>query len=334
MPRDHVIPRESVRPGDRLRGYLFDVRSEPKGPQLFVSRTAPELVVELFKLEVPEVGEGMIEILAAARDPGSRAKIAVRTSDSRIDPVGACVGMRGSRVQAVSNELNGERVDIILWNDNPAQFVINAMSPADVVSIVIDEEAGSMDVAVKEENLSQAIGRGGQNVRLASQLTGWELNVMNEEEAASKSEQEAGRLVESFMEQLHVDEDVAAVLVEEGFSTVDEVAYVPVAEMLSIREFDEEIVTLLRDRAKDVLLTRAIASEESLDHEPAEDLLGMEEMDETLAFNLARNGVVTMEDLAEQSVDELTEMVGIDEERAAKLIMKAREPWFAEVETQ
>ncbi len=276
----------------------------------------------------------MIEILAAARDPGSRAKIAVRTSDSRIDPVGACVGMRGSRVQAVSNELNGERVDIILWNDNPAQFVINAMSPADVVSIVIDEEAGSMDVAVKEENLSQAIGRGGQNVRLASQLTGWELNVMNEEEAASKSEQEAGRLVESFMEQLHVDEDVAAVLVEEGFSTVDEVAYVPVAEMLSIREFDEEIVTLLRDRAKDVLLTRAIASEESLDHEPAEDLLGMEEMDETLAFNLARNGVVTMEDLAEQSVDELTEMVGIDEERAAKLIMKAREPWFAEAETQ
>jgi N utilization substance protein A len=334
VPRDHVIPRESVRPGDRLRGFLFDVRSEPKGPQLFVSRTGPELLIELFKLEVPEVGEGLIEILAAARDPGSRAKIAVRTSDSRIDPVGACVGMRGSRVQAVSNELNGERVDIILWNDNPAQFVINAMSPADVVSIVIDEEARSMDVAVKEENLSQAIGRGGQNVRLASQLTGWELNVMNEEEAAAKSEQEAGRLVQIFMEQLNVDEDVAAVLVEEGFSTVDEVAYVPMSEMTSIREFDEEVVTQLRDRAKDVLLTRAIASEESLDEEPAADLLGMDGMDEALAFNLARNGVVTMEDLAEQSVDELTEITGLDEERAARLIMKAREPWFAEAENE
>jgi N utilization substance protein A len=334
VPRDHVIPRESVRPGDRLRGYLFDVRSEPKGPQLFVSRTAPELLVELFKLEVPEVGEGLIEILAAARDPGSRAKIAVRTSDLRIDPVGACVGMRGSRVQAVSNELNGERVDIILWNDNPAQFVINAMSPADVVSIVIDEEAMSMDVAVKEENLSQAIGRGGQNVRLASQLTGWELNVMSEEEAAAKSEQEAGRLVQSFTDQLNVDEDVAVVLVEEGFSSVDEVAYVPLSEMMAIREFDEEIVTQLRDRAKDVLLTRAIASEESLDLEPAEDLLGMEGMDEALAFNLARNGVVTMEDLAEQSVGELTEMAGVDDERAAQLIMKAREPWFAEAENQ
>jgi transcription termination/antitermination protein NusA len=333
-PRDQVIPRESVRPGDRLRAYLFEVRSEPKGPQLFVSRTAPELLIELFKLEVPEVGEGLIEILAAARDPGSRAKIAVRAMDSRIDPVGACVGMRGSRVQAVSNELNGERVDIIPWSDNPAQFVINAMSPADVVSIVIDEEAGSMDVAVKEENLSQAIGRGGQNVRLASQLTGWELNVMNEEDAATKSEQEAGRLVESFMEQLHVDEDVAAVLVEEGFSSVDEVAYVPLSEMMAIREFDEEIVTLLRDRAKDVLLTRAIANEESLVQEPAEELLQMEGMDEDLAATLARNGVVTMEDLAEQSVDELVEMAGVDAERAAVLIMKAREPWFAEAQSE
>jgi len=334
VPRDHVIPRESVRPGDRLRGYLYEVRSEAKGPQLFVSRTAPELLVELFKLEVPEVGEGIIEILAAARDPGSRAKIAVRTRDPRIDPVGACVGMRGSRVQAVSNELNGERVDIILWDENPAQFVINAMSPADVVSIVIDEEARSMDVAVKEENLSQAIGRGGQNVRLASQLSGWELNVMSEEEAAEKSEQEAHKLVESFMEQLHVGEDVAGVLVEEGFSTVDEVAYVPLAEMLSIREFDEEIVNTLRERAKDVLLTRAIASEESLDQAPAEDLLNMEGMDEPLAFTLARHGVVTMEDLAEQSVDELKEIAGLDEERAAILIMKAREPWFADAENE
>jgi len=334
IPREHVIPRESVRPGDRLRAYLFEVRSESKGPQLFASRTAPELMTELFKLEVPEVGEGLIEILAAARDPGSRAKIAVRTLDSRVDPVGACVGMRGSRVQAVSNELSGERVDIILWNDNPAQFIINAMSPADVVSIIVDEEARSMDVAVKEENLSQAIGRGGQNVRLASQLTGWELNVMNEEEAAVKSEQEAGRLVEDFMEQLRVDEDVATVLVEEGFSTVDEVAYVPMSELIAIRRFDADTVTLLRDRAKDVLLTRAIASEESLAREPAPDLLQMEGMDRALALNLARNGVVTMEDLAEQSLDELVELVGIDAEQAAMLIMKAREPWFAEAENE
>lgn len=333
VPREHVIPRESVRPGDRLRAYLFEVRSESKGPQLFASRTAPELMIELFRLEVPEVGEGLIEILAAARDPGSRAKIAVRALDARIDPVGACVGMRGSRVQAVSNELSGERVDIILWNDNPAQFIINAMSPADVVSIIVDEEARGMDVAVKEENLSQAIGRGGQNVRLASQLTGWELNVMNEEEAAVKSEQEAGRLVEDFMEQLRVDEDVATVLVEEGFSTVDEVAYVPMSELMAIRRFDADTVTLLRDRAKDVLLTRAIASE-SLAREPAPDLLQLEGMDQALALSLARNGVVTMEDLAEQSLDELVELVGIDAEQAARLIMKAREPWFAEAENE
>lgn len=333
VPREHVIPRESVRPGDRLRAYLFEVRSESKGPQLFASRTAPELMIELFRLEVPEVGEGLVEILAAARDPGSRAKIAVRALDARIDPVGACVGMRGSRVQAVSNELSGERVDIILWNDNPAQFIINAMSPADVVSIIVDEEARGMNVAVKEENLSQAIGRGGQNVRLASQLTGWELNVMNEEEAAVKSEQEAGRLVEDFMEQLRVDEDVATVLVEEGFSTVDEVAYVPMSELMAIRRFDADTVTLLRDRAKDVLLTRAIASE-SLAREPAPDLLQLEGMDQALALSLARNGVVTMEDLAEQSLDELVELVGIDAEQAARLIMKAREPWFAEVENE
>jgi len=333
VPREHVIPRESVRPGDRLRAYLFEVRSESKGPQLFASRTAPELMIELFRLEVPEVGEGLIEILAAARDPGSRAKIAVRALDARIDPVGACVGMRGSRVQAVSNELSGERVDIILWNDNPAQFIINAMSPADVVSIIVDEEARGMDVAVKEENLSQAIGRGGQNVRLASQLTGWELNVMNEEEAAVKSEQEAGRLVEDFMEQLRVDEDVATVLVEEGFSTVDEVAYVPMSELMAIRRFDADTVTLLRDRAKDVLLTRAIASE-SLAREPAPDLLQLEGMDQAVALSLARNGVVTMEDLAEQSLDELVELVGIDAEQAARLIMKAREPWFAEAENE
>jgi N utilization substance protein A len=330
VPRDHVIPRESVRVSDRLRGYLFDVRAEAKGPQLFVSRTAPELLIELFKLEVPEVGEGMIQILGAARDPGARAKIAVRTKDPRIDPVGACVGMRGSRVQAVSNELNGERVDIILYDDNPAQYVINAMSPADVVSIVIDEEARSMDVAVKDENLSQAIGRGGQNVRLASQLTGWELNVMNEEEAAAKSEQEAHRSVQSFMDQLGVDENLAAILVDEGFSTVDEVAYVPLVEMQAIAELDDETINALRERAKDVLLTRAIASEEVIGGEPSDDLLDMEGMDEALALALAALGVSTMDELAEQSVDELMEIEGMDEERAARLIMKAREPWFAE----
>jgi len=330
VPRDHVIPRESVRAGDRLRGYLFDVRSEAKGPQLFVSRTIPELLIELFKLEVPEVGEGMVEILAAARDPGARAKIAVRTKDARIDPVGACVGMRGSRVQAVSNELNGERVDIILWDSNPAQFVINAMSPADVVSIVIDEESRSMDVAVKDENLSQAIGKGGQNVRLASQLSGWELNVMSEEAAAAKSEQESRRLMQGFMDQLGIDENLAGVLVDEGFTTVDEVAYVPLTEMQAIDELDEDSVNWLRERAKDVLLTRAIASEEGVGTEPADDLLGMEGMDETLALALAARGVATVEDLAEQSVDELMEIEGMDEERAAQLIMKAREPWFAD----
>jgi N utilization substance protein A len=330
VPRDHVIPRESVRPGDRLRGYLYDVRSEPKGPQLFVSRTAPELLIELFKLEVPEVGEGLIQILGAARDPGSRAKIAVKTMDARIDPVGACVGMRGSRVQAVSNELNGERVDIILWDDNPAQYVINAMSPADVVSIVIDEEARSMDVAVKEENLAQAIGRNGQNVRLASQLTGWELNVMNEEDAAAKGEQEAIRSVQNFMDQLGVDENLAAILVEEGFSTVDEVAYVPLVEMQAIDELDDDTIELLRERANDVLLTRAIATEEDGSRDPALDLLDMEGMDESLAFALAERGVATVEDLADQSVDDLLDIDGMDRERAARLIMKAREPWFAD----
>ncbi|AFL75044.1 transcription termination factor NusA [Thiocystis violascens] len=330
IPREHLIPRESVRSGDRMRGYLYDVRSELKGPQLFVSRTAPELLIELFKLEVPEVGEGLIQILGAARDPGSRAKIAVRTTDPRIDPVGACVGMRGARVQAVSNELNGERVDIILWDDNPAQFVINAMSPADVVSIVIDEEARSMDVAVKEENLAQAIGRFGQNVRLATQLTGWELNVMNEQDAAVKSEQEAQRSVQNFVIQLGVDESIAAVLVEEGFTSVDEVAYVPLAEMQAIDEFDDDTIDMLRERANDVLLTRAIASEEDAGPEADDDLLSLEGMDETLADALAALGIATLDDLAEQSVDELMEIEGMDEERAGRLIMKAREHWFVD----
>ncbi len=333
IPREEMIPRESVRSGDRVRGYLYDIRPEVRGPQLFVSRTCPELLIELFKLEVPEVGDSLIDIIGAARDPGLRAKIAVKANDKRIDPVGACVGMRGSRVQAVSNELNGERVDIILWNDTPAQFVINAMSPADVFSIIVDEEKGSMTVAVEEENLSQAIGRGGQNVRLASELTGWELNVMNEAEASEKSEAEARELVEKFMGWLDVDEEVAIILVQEGFSTLDEVAYIEIEEMLAIEEFDQDIVDELRERAKDVLLTQAIAKEEKLsDAEPEEDLLNMDGMDRKLAYELAQIDVKSMEDLAEQSVDELMVIDEMDEERAAQLIMTARAPWFADEE--
>ncbi|HKK14470.1 MAG TPA: transcription termination factor NusA [Gammaproteobacteria bacterium] len=329
--REEMIPREAVRPGDRLRGYLKEVRSEQRGPQLFVSRVAPEFLIELFKLEVPEVGQGLIEILGAARDPGLRAKIAVKSNDQRIDPVGACVGMRGSRVQAVSNELSGERIDIILWNENPAQFVINAMSPAEVVSIVVDEDSHSMDLAVGEEQLSQAIGRGGQNVRLASQLTGWELNVMTEAQAEAKSEAESQTLQGMFMEQLDVDEEVAAILVQEGFSSVEEVAYVPTQELLAVEEFDEDIVEELRGRARDVLLTKAIVSEEKFGGaEPAADLLEMDGMDQPLAHALAERGVVTREDLAEQAVDDLLDIEGMDEERAAQLIMTARAPWFAE----
>jgi len=330
IPREDMIARETVRPNDRLRGYLREVRTEPRGPQLFVSRTAPEFLIEMFKLEVPEVGQGMIDIMGAARDPGLRAKIAVRSNDSRLDPVGACVGMRGSRVQSVSNELAGERIDIILWDDNPAQFVINAMSPAEVLSIVMDEDRHSMDIAVAEEKLSQAIGRGGQNIRLASQLTGWDLNVMNEEQAADKSEAEAAELQNMFMENLDVDEEVAVILVQEGFSSIEEVAYVPTSEMTQIEEFDEDIVEELRARARDALLTKAIASEEQVTGEPAEDLLSMDGMDKELAFNLAAQGICTMEDLAEQAVDDLVELVGLEAERAGELIMTARAPWFAE----
>jgi len=331
VPRDQMVPREPVRPQDRIKALLVEVRSEPRGPQLFMTRTSPQFLVELFKIEVPEVGQGLINILGAARDPGLRAKISVRTNDPRIDPVGACVGMRGARVQAVSNELNGERVDIILWNSNPAQFVINAMSPADVVSIVVDEEAHSMTVAVSEENLSQAIGRGGQNIRLASQLTGWTLNVMDEVQAEEKSEAEAHELQKLFTEQLDVDEEIAAILVQEGFSSIEEVVYVPNSELLAIEEFDEDIVEELRGRARDVLLTQAIMKEEKIgDAEPAEDLLTMEGMDQELAFELASRGVVTMEDLAEQAVDDLLAIEGMDAERAGALIMTARAPWFAE----
>jgi N utilization substance protein A len=329
ISRDQMIPREPVRAQDRIKAFLKDVRSEPRGPQLFLTRTAPEFLVELFKLEVPEVGQSTIEILGAARDPGVRAKIAVRSKDPRLDPVGACVGMRGSRVQAVSNEIAGERVDIIPYDENPAQFVINAMQPAEVVSIVMDEEAHAMDIAVAEDKLSQAIGRGGQNIRLASELTGWELNVMTEQAAEEKSESEARGLVENFMKQLDVDEEVATILAQEGFSTIEEIAYVPASELSGIEEFDENIVKELRDRARDVLLTQAIASEEKIDAaEPAQDLLDVEGMDRELAFLLASHGVVTREDLAEQAVDDLLEINEMDAERAATLIMAARKHWF------
>jgi N utilization substance protein A len=329
VPRIDMIPREQVKPQDRLKAYLKEVRSELRGPQLFMSRTAPEFLIELFKLEVPEVGQGLIQILGAARDAGVRAKIAVRSNDPRIDPVGACVGMRGSRVQAVSNEIAGERVDIIPFNENAAQFVINAMSPAEVLSIVVDEDAHSMDIAVAEDKLSQAIGRGGQNIRLASQLTGWDLNVMTQSDAEAKSESESRELVENFMKQLDVDEDVATILVQEGFSSVEEIAYVPQAEIASIEEFDEEMIRELRNRARDVLLTQAIASEESLDQQmPAEDLLLLEGMKPDLALALARRGVRTREDLADQAVDEILDIEGLSQEEAGRLIMKAREHWF------
>jgi len=329
--REEMIPREAVRPGDRLRGLLRDVSAEQRGPQLFVTRVAPEFLLELFKLEVPEVGQDLIDIIAAARDPGLRAKIAVKSNDPRIDPVGACVGMRGSRVQTVSTELSGERVDIILWDDNPAQFVINAMSPAEVSSIVMDEDAHTMDVAVAEEQLSQAIGRAGQNVRLASQLTGWVLNVMDEVQAEEKGETEAAELQKMFIEKLDVDQEIAAILVQEGYSSIEEIIYVPNSELLAIEEFDEEMVEELRGRARDVLLTQAIMNEERIgDNEPARDLLEMEGMDEALAYELAGRGVITMEDLAEQAVDELMEIEGMNEERAGSLIMTARAPWFAE----
>ncbi|MGB5338283.1 MAG: transcription termination/antitermination protein NusA, partial [Gammaproteobacteria bacterium] len=308
-----------------------EVSAEQRGPQLFISRVAPEFLLELFSLEVPEVGQGLIEILAAARDPGLRAKISVKSNDPRIDPVGACVGMRGSRVQTVSTELSGERVDIILWDENPAQFVINAMSPAEVASIVVDEDTHTMDIAVVEEQLSQAIGRAGQNVRLASQLSGWELNVMDESQAEEKSEAEAAELQAMFKKQLDVDEEIAAILVQEGFSTIEEIVYVPNSELLQIEEFEEDMVEELRGRARDVLLTQAIMNEEKLgDVEPAPDLLEMEGMDRGLAYELAGHGVITMEDLAEQAVDELMVIEGMDEQRAGALIMTARAPWFAE----
>ncbi|MCH2454474.1 transcription termination factor NusA [uncultured Idiomarina sp.] len=330
--RDEMLPRESVRPGDRIRGLLYDVKPEARGAQLFVSRTHPEFLLELFRIEVPEIGEEMIELRGAARDPGSRAKIAVKSNDKRIDPVGACVGMRGARVQAVSGELGGERVDIVLWDDNPAQFVINAMAPAEVASIVVDEDAHTMDIAVADDNLAQAIGKGGQNVRLASQLTGWTLNVMTEEEFTEKNEAETQRLLNLFISSLDIDEDFATVLVEEGFSSLEEVAYVPVAEFLEIDGMDEDIVEELRGRARAYLTTKALANEESLESaEPDETLLNLEGMDRHLAYVLASKGVTTLEELAEQGIDDLADIEELDEQQAGDLIMKARNIcWFSE----
>ena len=328
VARDRSIPREAVRAGDRLRGYLYEVRPELRGPQLFVSRTAPELMMELFKLEVPEVGQGLVEIKACARDAGDRAKIAVLAHDHRTDPIGACIGMRGSRVQAVSNELNGERIDIVLWNESPAQFVINAMAPAEVQSIIVDEEKHSMDIAVAEDKLSQAIGRGGQNVRLASKLSGWQLNVMTADQVRQKSETEQEAARELFVSKLEVDSEIAQILVQEGFSTVEEIAYVPTAELLAIEGFDEDIVEELRARARDALLTDALAVEEGMDeHKPAADLLGVEGMQEALAFELAQHRIATRQDLADLSTDEFMELglEGIDEDQASGLIMAARE---------
>jgi len=333
LPREELVGREVFRMGDRVRAILQDVRPEARGPQLFLSRACSEMLIELFKVEVPEISEEVIDIRAAARDPGSRAKIAVKTNDGRIDPIGACVGMRGSRVQAVSGELGNERVDIILWDDNPAQLVINAMAPAEVESIVVDEDSRSMDVAVAADNLAQAIGRSGQNVRLASDLTGWTINVMSLEDASEKHEKESGAVIAEFMESLDVNEDIAEVLVDEGFTSLEEVAYVPLEELAGIEGFDEDIAEELRARAKDALLTQAIASEEQLgDVEPAEDLLTMDGMERHLAFVLASKGIITMEDLAEQAVEDLMDIEGLEEKQAGELIMTARAPWFAEAE--
>jgi len=328
LPRDQMIPKENLRVGDRVRAFLLKVDRSSRGPQLVLSRVVPEFLVKLFELEVPEIEEGLLEIKAAARDPGSRAKIAVKSNDARIDPIGTCVGMRGSRVQAVTSELAGERVDIILWSPDPAQFVINALAPAEVSSIVVDEDRHSMDIVVDEENLAQAIGRTGQNVRLASELTGWQLNIMTEEESQQKSEQESAAVKTLFMEKLDVDEEVADILVQEGFTTLEEVAYVPINELLEIEQFDEDTVNELRSRARNALLMQAIASEEKVE-ELASDLQALEGMDGQTARMLAAKGIHTQEELAELALDDLVELTGMEAERAKKLIMAARAPWFA-----
>ena len=327
LPREQMIPKENLRVGDRVRAFLSRIERGGRGPQLILSRIAPEFLAKLFELEVPEIEEGLLEIKAAARDPGLRSKIAVKSNDQRLDPVGTCVGMRGSRVQAVTGELAGERVDIVLWSMEPAQFVINAMAPAEVSSIVVDEDAHSMDVVVDEEQLAQAIGRNGQNVRLASELTGWTLNILTEEEAAKKHEEEYTSTRQLFIDKLDVDEEVADILVQEGFGTLEEVAYVPISEMSEIDAFDEDTINELRKRARAALLTEAIAKEEKVE-EASEDLLTMEGMDEATAHKLASKGVSTMEDLADLAVDDLVELTNMDAERAKTLIMTARAPWF------
>ncbi len=327
LPRDQMIPKENLRVGDRVRAYLLKIDRAARGPQLILSRTAPEFIVKLFELEVPEMEDGLLEIKSAARDPGVRAKIAVKSNDPRVDPIGTCVGMRGSRVTAVTNELAGERVDIVLWSADPAQFVIGALAPADVSSIVVDEEKHSMDVVVDEDNLAIAIGRSGQNVRLASELTGWAINLMTVEESQKKSEEEHGSIRKLFMEKLDVDEEVADILIEEGFSTIEEIAYVPLNEMLEIEAFDEDTVNELRNRARNVLLTEAIVDEEQLEN-VEEDLLNLEGMDKPLAAKLARGNIRTRDDLADLAVDELIELSGIDDERARNLITTARAHWF------
>ena len=331
LPRDQMIPKENLRPGDRVRAWLMKIDRQARGPQLILSRTAPEFIMKLFELEVPEIEDGLLEIKAAARDPGMRAKIAVKSNDPRVDPIGTCVGMRGSRVTAVTNELSGERVDIILWSADPAQFVIGALAPADVQSIVVDEEKHAMDVVVDEDNLAIAIGRGGQNVRLASELTGWTINLMTIEESQKRSETEHSSIRGVFMEKLDVDEEVANILIEEGFSTLEEIAYVPLAEMLEIESFDEATVTELRERARNVLLTEAIVDEEQLE-KVADDLLSLEGMDKSLAAKLAKNGVTDRDSLADLATDELIDMTGIDVARATALITVARAHWFAEEE--
>lgn len=327
LPREQMIPKENLRVGDRVRAYLSRIERGGRGPQLILSRITPDFLVRLFELEVPEIEEGLLEIRAAARDPGLRSKIAVKSNDQRIDPVGTCVGMRGSRVQAVTAELAGERVDIVLWSIEPAQFVINAMSPAEVTSIVVDEDTHSMDVVVDEEQLALAIGRNGQNVRLASELTGWTLNILTVDQAEQKNQDEFSGVSQLFMQKLDVDAEVAEILVQEGFSTLEEIAYVPLAEMNEIEAFDEDTIEELRKRARAALLTEAIAKEEGVD-EASADLLGMEGMDEKTAHLLASKGVATMDALAELAVDELVELTAMDAERAKALIMTARAPWF------
>ena len=334
--RDDMLPRETFRPGDRIRGLLYAVRPEARGSQLFVSRSSPDFLKELFRIEVPEIGEEMIEIMGAARDPGSRAKIAVKTNDRRIDPIGACIGMRGARVQAVSAELSGERADIVLYDDNPAQYVINAMAPADVASIIVDEDNHTMDIAVEAANLAQAIGRNGQNVRLASQLTGWELNVMTVEDMRAKHQAENDRILTLFTSTLDIDDDFASLLMEEGFSTLEEIAFVPVNELLAIDGLDEDMVEELRQRAKNALTTKALAKEESFEGvEPSEDLLNLNGLGRDMAYALAARGIGTLEDLAEQGIDDLADIEGLTAEKAGELIMAARNIcWFGEEQSE